>query len=287
MANTKLTEANLSELSNSIPLFKKKNISLKRGYDLQKDNLYILEAGINTPKGEAKMPLFYDKNRKIIFVGAGYTTDGEPITFPVDKKIIDSAIAFNAGDSTKKTIYVFTDPECPFCQRLEKNMKEKFKKLNVKVILFPLSFHKFAKPMTQWVLRGKTDEEKAKRMSKVMSGDKTYLKEIGLSEENYSEDYNKYQYALLTEDKLQKSKKALEDLKSKKGQDKEFIKDIDKELKILSEVDSYRKKFFKKGELDSFRKYLKASKKAFEEVGATGTPTITDKDFKKVSPANL
>ena len=59
---------------------------------------------------------------------------------------LDKYVAFTYGKSGK-VIYLFTDPECPFCQRLEPTLKKLADegKIQVKVILFPLPFHAHAK----------------------------------------------------------------------------------------------------------------------------------------------
>ena len=55
----------------------------------------------------------------------------------------------------KYTIYVVTDPECPFCAKFDKEMKKLLKMRNdvkFEVILFPLPFHKHASPISQNIL---------------------------------------------------------------------------------------------------------------------------------------
>jgi thiol:disulfide interchange protein DsbC len=59
---------------------------------------------------------------------------------------LDKYVAFTYGHKGK-VVYLFTDPECPFCQRLEPTLKKLADegKIQVKVILFPLPFHPHAK----------------------------------------------------------------------------------------------------------------------------------------------
>ncbi len=58
---------------------------------------------------------------------------------PEQLKKLDSLVAFTAGEGPK-TLYLITDPDCPFCKKLEKTLQELIKegKITVKVILFPL-----------------------------------------------------------------------------------------------------------------------------------------------------
>lgn len=44
----------------------------------------------------------------------------------------------------------------------------------VHIILFPLAFHKYAKPMTYYILAGKDNKEKFNRFVKTMEGDNTW-----------------------------------------------------------------------------------------------------------------
>ena len=65
---------------------------------------------------------------------------------PEQVKELDKYVAFTYG-TKGKTVYLFTDPECPFCQRLEPTLKKLADegKIKIKVILFPLWFHPHAK----------------------------------------------------------------------------------------------------------------------------------------------
>jgi thiol:disulfide interchange protein DsbC len=59
---------------------------------------------------------------------------------------LDKYVAFTYGHSGK-VIYLFTDPECPFCHRIEPILKKLADegKIQIKVILFPLPFHAHAR----------------------------------------------------------------------------------------------------------------------------------------------
>ncbi|HID79325.1 MAG TPA: DsbC family protein [Aquifex aeolicus] len=65
---------------------------------------------------------------------------------PNQLRELEKYVAFTYGKSGK-VVYLFTDPECPFCQRLEPTLKKLADegKIRVKVILFPLPFHTHAK----------------------------------------------------------------------------------------------------------------------------------------------
>ncbi len=57
--------------------------------------------------------------------------------------------------NAKYTIYVVTDPQCPFCARLHKEIEKVLEKRNdvkFEMILFPLPFHKYAKPVAKAIV---------------------------------------------------------------------------------------------------------------------------------------
>ncbi|MDX8406635.1 MAG: DsbC family protein [Mariprofundus sp.] len=56
---------------------------------------------------------------------------------------LDKAVISGDKDATLK-LAVFTDPECPYCRKFEKNL-EQLKGVKIYNFLFPLSFHKHAK----------------------------------------------------------------------------------------------------------------------------------------------
>ncbi len=63
-----------------------------------------------------------------------------------DLKKLDALVAFTAG-SGKKSVYLITDPQCPYCKKAEKILDEMIEKgeITVKYLMFPLPFHKGAK----------------------------------------------------------------------------------------------------------------------------------------------
>lgn len=137
-------------------------------------NVTQFEVEVNTPQGPVRFSSFVVDGVDYLFSGNGYDKDGKTLNLPVDFDKINEAVAFKIGNGDKQ-LYLFTEPECPYCQRLEANLDpEKMKAFTINVMPMPLSFHKEAKPMLYWVLSGKDDLEKSDRMHKVLTGDQTY-----------------------------------------------------------------------------------------------------------------
>ncbi len=65
---------------------------------------------------------------------------------PSDMKQLDRLTAFTVG-SGKKVVYLVTDPQCPFCKKAESNLAPMIEsgEITLKVLLYPLPFHKGAK----------------------------------------------------------------------------------------------------------------------------------------------
>jgi len=246
---TKLSQEQLTNIKDKTPLFKNKNITITKGYDRSDVGLYQLETVFKTPRGSSVIPAYLDKKTNVIFVGSAYLPNGEKLSMPVERKTIDNGIALTY---------------CPYCQKLEKEKGKDLDNYKVHVVLFPLSFHQHAKPMTQWILRGKTDKEKAERMKAIANGSKEWAKDIGFDMNNYRDEYRDYILVL--------------------NSDGTNIKN----QKVKERIEAAKKKYFKnEAELKEFRDYLEKSAKAFREVGARGTPTLKDATFNTVNPGTL
>ena len=147
------------------PLIKQGKVKTKATL---KDNFYIIE--IDTPKGNAL--IYVTKDKKYTILGKVIDKNGRLLApnFPKNVETIKKGVMFTFGKGDKD-IYIVTDPECPFCRMLEKQKKDILKNnYKVHVILMPLPFHKNAKAMSYYILAGKTDKERAKRMSEVLEG---------------------------------------------------------------------------------------------------------------------
>ena len=108
-----------------------------------------------------------DKQTSEIYIGSAYDKEGNAIVFPKNAKAIKEGVSFSYGKGSKE-IYIVTDPECPYCTRFEKAVAGKLDEYRVHVILFPLSFHKKAPAMVEWIMQGKDDVQKKERFEEVM-----------------------------------------------------------------------------------------------------------------------
>jgi len=115
------------------------------------------EAVLSLPSGEKKI-VYVDESGRFCFVGRLYDLQRAlNLTelslaelnrlSPEELKELDKLVAFEVGKG-KKTLYLITDPQCPFCRRLEKTLDGLIRDglVRVKVILYPLvTLHPTAK----------------------------------------------------------------------------------------------------------------------------------------------
>ncbi len=141
--------------------------SLEMTGAIEKSDSYILKLIAKSPGGSQLLTVFLDKKTSEIYIGSGYDKEGRMIIFPKDTAAIKESVAFSYGTGNKE-IYIITDPECPYCTRFEKAVHGKLAGYTVHVIFFPLSFHKKAPAMVDWIMQGKDDVAKKERFEKIM-----------------------------------------------------------------------------------------------------------------------
>ncbi len=134
---------------------------------IEKPNSYILKLEARSPNGSQLVAAILDKKTSELYIGSAYDKNGQPITFPKDVKAIKEGVSFSYGTGSKE-IYIVTDPECPYCSRFEKSVVGKMGDYRVHVILMPLSFHKKAPAMIEWIMQGKGDAGRKERFEEMM-----------------------------------------------------------------------------------------------------------------------
>ena len=167
-----LTATQALNVLKSSPLYERLKPAIGKQFKIkgvENDSFYIIELDSKRGKGL----LFITKDKKYTILGRVIDNKtGQMVIphYPVNKNLVKKGISFTFGHGNKD-IYVVTDPECPFCRMMERKVGDKLaKNYRVHVILYPLSFHKNAKAMSYYILAGKTDQERAKRMSEVLEG---------------------------------------------------------------------------------------------------------------------
>lgn len=157
--------------------------------------LYQFKAEVRGPR-PGRLEGFITKDFKNIVMGKGYDAQtGQQLSIPfnIDIKALKNVAAYKMGNG-KDEYFLFTDPECPYCQTLEHKLTSIKDNVTLYVILYPLSFHKNAKNMCRYILNQKDDEARAQAM-----------KEVANHSTNYANvKYSTMEFNILN-DKIQKS----------------------------------------------------------------------------------
>jgi len=153
---------------------------------LQVDNISgLYSVKVKTEKGGATNIYVTTDLKLLIHSGQAIdTVTGMPYKAPMDMTSFKGKENISYGVGPKE-IYVFTDPECPYCKQFEDKWDEAFfKKYTVKVFLFPLAMHKDAEAMSFWVMGAKTEKEKIERLkaTKYSKEYKSYMETMNVPE---------------------------------------------------------------------------------------------------------
>lgn len=86
------------------------------------------------------------QNKKVVAEKAINTVNEK--AFRKNEKALNNAVAFTYKPAgAKKHIFMFTDPDCPYCEKVKAEVQQWAfdKKVEVRVVLFPLPMHPAAK----------------------------------------------------------------------------------------------------------------------------------------------
>jgi len=143
---------------NNISFLKKQNFKVSKVNDL--GDLYQLR--VKSPK--QSFDGYLTKDKKYFLFGTVFDTQtGEKLFISTDMKQYNDREAFVYGEG-KDEYYVFTDPQCPYCSKFEKQWKKLSKYAKFHTFLFPLGFHKDAREMSLFILNKKNDKERAEAL---------------------------------------------------------------------------------------------------------------------------
>ena len=155
-----------------------KSIGVKVTKVITHDGIHQFK-GVVAGKKAGNLDGFITTDFKTLMMGKAYSTKTGAeliIPFDIDTKVLKQIAAYKTGNG-KDEYFVFTDPECPYCQKLEKKIVAVKKNVTVYTILFPLNFHKNAKSMCRYILSRKDNHAKANAMKEIANKSTTYQKE--------------------------------------------------------------------------------------------------------------
>ena len=178
-----LSKEKLDSIKSSFPqILNVPGLQVNKG--IERKGFSQLEIEVNTPQGPQTFDAFIIDGIDVFFEGTAYDKEGKAFTFPIDEAAVKNGVALSYGNPEGENVYLVTDPECPYCQNLEKNIGvEALKKYRINIIPMPLSFHPNAVPMLYYVFSASDEAKIAERLSKVMKGEDTGYKDFKPSSE--------------------------------------------------------------------------------------------------------
>lgn len=159
---------------------------------VDRGDIYQVWATAKTPYGEQSFDVFITKDKKYVFLGTGFLDkNGTKLNTPKEleyqkiqmakmeeankekllkeKGAADERVgklkdaeksALITLGSSKEKLYVFVDPECPYCKEIEKKLDVLSKRYTVYVFPFPLWMHGNATGVTYLAMQQKTNEDR-------------------------------------------------------------------------------------------------------------------------------
>lgn len=161
-------DAKIKEELSNLKIIKMSGFNIKEVRDL--GDIYAIKA---THPRSPKIMVFASKDSKTVIFGNGFTSDGKKIEFKTDISQFKKDVVYSVGEGNEE-YYVFTDPECPYCKRLEKELPKLKKNIKINFLLFPLNFHKNAIAMSKYILSKEGDKARALAMKEIAEGSKDY-----------------------------------------------------------------------------------------------------------------
>ena len=152
------------------------------------NGIYHIQADVKGKNG-GLLEGFLTPDFKTLMIGQAYNLQtGQEIVVPfdLDLKALRNVAAYKMG-SGKKEYFIFTDPECPYCQRFEQQLHELKSDVTLYTILCPLDFHKNAISMSRYILSQKDDKAKAAAMKAIAHKSNAYInaKHSDIEKEKY------------------------------------------------------------------------------------------------------
>lgn len=170
-----LSQDKIKEIENKFPkILKVPGLTINKG--MERKGFSQLEIEVSTQQGPQTFEAFVVDGVDVFFAGTAYDKEGKSITLPIDVDSVKAGVALSFGNPNGEEVYLVTDPECPYCQRLEHSLSANaLSKYKVNVIPMPLSFHPNAIPMLYYAFDAGENDKIVERLSKVMKGeDKSY-----------------------------------------------------------------------------------------------------------------
>ena len=161
-ANQEVSKNEIAQME-QLELLKRAQIKITKAYDI--GSLYILSINVQGNADE----IYLTKDKKLILSGDLIdSSNGMKVTAPADLTGVRGKEAFVYGKGTEE-YFLFTDPECPYCKKLESYLPQIESKVKIRVFYFPLESHENAKDLSLYIMSQKTSAQKIEAMFETSS----------------------------------------------------------------------------------------------------------------------
>jgi len=148
-------------LGTIIDIKENRNLTAEKRKELLKDFYKEKEKKLIAKIGEKKF-----KELKNIYQNSVYQLE----VIDIDKvKIPEKGFIVYGNPDANYTIYIISDPQCPFCARLDETVKSiasSRKDVNFKIYFYPLKFHQYAKGISENILCQESNEKRKEILEK-------------------------------------------------------------------------------------------------------------------------
>lgn len=259
-----LSAASLSikDLS-TMNFFKNKGVSILDTSAVN-NNITLVSILAQTPNGTQKVSAFVTNDKKYVIVGGGFIDKtGEQILIPSNMAQYKQVAGMVVGDG-KEDLYVFTDPQCPYCMKMEQAVLAKLNgsRYTAHVFFFPLSFHQYAESAAYFVMSKKSNEEKLEALDQLSKG----------FTPSSIQTISKYDVSEFRTQQAKK-KREIELFGSKKDMKADDFAQIDQ---LKKDIDKLETKVIEKVGKSLYDKLAKQMEIA-QALGVSGTPSVFDK----------
>lgn len=261
-----------SSVISSLPFFKNQNIKVLGEQNLS--NIGITQYSIlaTAPNGPERVDLFLSNDKQTMIIGQAFNPQtGQPISIQIPMQKFEQAETLTIGNGNTD-IYVFTDPECPYCIRMEKELLDKLPpQFKAHVFLYPLPFHKSAEPASLYML----SMPKNKRIN--------ILREISTHGIEYLSD--KLRDYVVTNEKaeIQNISQQLSKLYAKQDRTHD---DEQRIIQLLEDIKRLRADISKKIN-PVLAKQLQSQIEIATQLGVRGTPSVFDSKGSQINWTEL
>lgn len=133
--------------------------------------LYMVKGHFETPEGSMSATMYVSEDYSTVMYGRAFDAASTAVYVTVDQADLKRATALSIGQGPEE-IYIVSDPLCPYCKTLERELERYGEVATFHIIFVALPMHPDAKQAIKHILKS---EDPAKEVLAIAADDKAYL----------------------------------------------------------------------------------------------------------------